>query len=144
MKIGQIRIGKLYIYRGPEVERCEWARNPSTLHDRIKELAYDPSVFVRISLAHRGDLAYDVIQLLLDDINVNVRFAVLNNGSIKISEEQLKEIVDDRKEEEFIRIKANELLPDELKLDEFSKDIYIPSVFLPINKSALKARIYGL
>lgn len=123
MKIGQIKLGNIFIYRGQVTDRCLLASSPDITYIQLKELVVDSSVTVRIRLAHRNYLPDEIVQILLKDKSSTVRYATLNNEKNEISLGQLW-AMSEKDEEDFIQKKALERL-----IEGNDKGVCIPSFF---------------
>lgn len=135
MKIRRIKIGNFFLYEGSINDRCALASSPDITYAQLKELVIDSSVMVRIRLAHRNYLPDEIVQILLNDISSNVRFAILNNEKNEISLGQLW-AMSEKDEEDFIQKKALERL-----IEGNDKEVCIPSIFFTDKKS--KKNNYG-
>ncbi len=127
MKIGRIKLGKFFIYRGHILDRCFLASRPDISCVDLDEIVGDPDAMVRIRTAHRGDLSEDDVRKLLNDIDRNVRFAILSNEKIEIALGQLW-AMSDKDEEDFIQKKALERL-----IEGNGKKACVPSIFFDVN-----------
>jgi hypothetical protein len=107
-------------------KKLERAKSPTIAKDELLKLACDSEVFVRICVAHRRDIDGEIVDILIIDANVNVRFAVINGTSNNhISINCLNKLCED--EAEFIKNRAKEIIA------ERTKEGFFPSFFLPLS-----------
>lgn len=132
LKIGRIKLGKFFIYRGHILDRCFLASQPDISGVKIDEMVDDPDAMVRIRAAYRSDLSENDVLKLLNDIDRNVRFAILSNEKIEIPLGQLW-AMSEKDEEDFIQKKATERL-----IEGNDKRVCVPSIFFDSQKEFKK------
>jgi len=120
----RIKVGNFFIFRGSILDRCFLASSPDISPTELNEVVNDDRATVRIRAASRCDLSNENVQKLLNDIDRNVRFAILNNERIEISLKLLWAVVDKEDEEEFIWRKALERF-----IEGPNKEVCSPSIF---------------
>jgi len=95
-------------------KRVQRAKNLETPKNELLKLACDSDAFVKICIAHRKDIDGEIIDVLVQDENTNVRFALVNSSTNgHIPTRCLNKLCED--EAEFIKQKAKEILAERLR-----------------------------
>lgn len=109
------------------ISKVERAKSPTTAKDELLKLACDSETFIRIYIAHRNDIDGEIIDILIADKNVNVRFAVINNMTNNhIPVHCLNKLCED--DAEFIKEKAKEIIAEREKEEGFFPSLFLSSI----------------
>ena len=102
---------KKILRRESESEKCALASDPRTPRSKLLELANSKNISVKIRIAHRLEIDPEIIEVLVSNENLNVRYALINKEDCgSIPSIYLEKLTEDPIE--FVREKAKEILAE--------------------------------